>query len=113
MLVWCSSPPLAHLKPCATAHTQASTTRDFSGNSAGGPASSSGWDWGGAPSAWGLGWALHGATGRVWDLAEAPPTLFHHELGLSLTLLDYLNVEYTRRLDHQEGHWSLSAKKAF
>ncbi|MCY3791708.1 MAG: DUF5686 family protein [Gemmatimonadetes bacterium] len=62
---------------------------------------------------WGLGWALHGAAGRVWEHAEDPPTPLHHELGLSLTLLDYLNVEYTRRLDRQEGHWGLSAKKAF
>lgn len=57
---------------------------------------------------WGLGWGLHGAAGRVWENAE-----LHHELGLSLTLLDYLNVEYTRRLDRPQGHWSLSAKKAF
>ena len=56
---------------------------------------------------WGLGWALHGASGRVADR----PLL--HELGLSLTLLNYLNVEYTRRLDRRGGHWSLSAKRGF
>jgi hypothetical protein len=38
---------------------------------------------------------------------------FHHELGVSLTLLDFLHVDYTRRLDRADRRWGINFSKSF
>jgi hypothetical protein len=71
---------------------------------------------------WGLGWTLHGASGRTWipAAALATPTYqprytdqFHHEAGLSLTVMDRFNVDFTRRLDRADWRWGLSWRRTF
>jgi hypothetical protein len=49
----------------------------------------------------------------VADLAFRHTDRFHHELGVSLTLLDFLHVDYTRRLDRADRRWGISFSKSF
>jgi hypothetical protein len=51
----------------------------------------------------GLGWAVHGGHGRTWlprlDFDARHTSQWHHEAGVTMTLLESLNVDATWRLD--------------
>lgn len=66
---------------------------------------------------WGLGWALHGGHGRTWAPAAYNSVRrargWHHETGLSLTVLDYFNIDTTWRLDRRDRRIGFSFVRPF